>query len=360
MCLPTKVKNQWLRMRHGHEISDHAADCAGFHRATTSFHSQDLPWRFSGKLHIQGPQRASSCISSDSRLPLPALLLSQLEFLTTLLHRALGSGQDLFSLHKGVGSSSKGLAGGLSSMHRCLLARSRARGAILPCRSTVLASSFHSQLSGGQPNQGAQHPWEQPTTETPPALWAVPVSGLQVLPVPSGQMTKCGRCLWLPSHRTVPSFGCKDIQLLITGRRGAEGDVEHSQGLFYRKAWTMMPGVTKAGRNPYREAGTCDKCHGTPPTEENSSGGTWAGCVFPAPCSTELMGNHNRIPSFQVVQLPRAQLVLQRLLFLLHVTLNRQLSSRSPEATLHPHQAQPRAAADPPQLLNPTRASPRM
>lgn len=76
-------------------------------------------------------------------------------------------------------------------------------------------------------------------------------------------MTKCGRWLWLPSHRTVPSFRCKDIQLLITGRRGAEGEVEHSQGLFYRKAWTMMPGVTKAGRNPYREAGTCDKCHGT-------------------------------------------------------------------------------------------------
>lgn len=40
----------------------------------------------------------------------------------------------------------------------------------------------------------------------------------------------------MPSHRTVPSFGCKDIQLLIKGRRGAEGEVEHSQGLFYRKA----------------------------------------------------------------------------------------------------------------------------
>lgn len=145
-CLPTKVKNQWLRMRHGHEISDHAADCTGFHRATTSFHSQDLPWRFSGKLHIQGSPRASSCITSDSWLPLPALLLSQLEFLTTLLHRALGSGQDLFSLHKGVGSSSKGLDRGLSFMHRCLLARSRAQEAILPCRSS--AGQFFSQPAG--------------------------------------------------------------------------------------------------------------------------------------------------------------------------------------------------------------------
>lgn len=61
-----------------------------FHRATTtSFHTQDLPWRFSGKLYIQEPQRASSYVSSDSWLTLPALPLSQLEFLTTLPH-ALG------------------------------------------------------------------------------------------------------------------------------------------------------------------------------------------------------------------------------------------------------------------------------
>lgn len=41
-----------------------------------SFHTQDLPWRFSGKLHTQGSQRGSSCVSSDSWLPLTALSYS--------------------------------------------------------------------------------------------------------------------------------------------------------------------------------------------------------------------------------------------------------------------------------------------
>lgn len=87
------MKNQWLRMRHGHEISDHTADCAGFHRATTeSFHTQDLPWRFSGKLHIKGSQRASSCVGSDSWLPLPALSYHSWNFsppCTTVLQAVL-------------------------------------------------------------------------------------------------------------------------------------------------------------------------------------------------------------------------------------------------------------------------------
>lgn len=125
----------------------------------------------------------------------------------------------------------------------------------------------------------------------------------------SGQKTRFERWLRFPSHRTVASFGCKDIQLLRTWRRGAEGEVEHGQVSFYRRAWTMMPGVTKAGRNSYRAVGSCDT-RAPPPTEEQTSGDTWADCASPAPHSTKLMGNHKLYPIRDVPSLQGSACVL--------------------------------------------------
>lgn len=188
---------------------------------TISFHTPDLPWRFSGKLHIQGSHRASSCVSRASWQPLPALPCPSWDF----------------------------SAPGRSCFH-CTEMKIQLKGMKLP----VQLSASQEQGMRSHPSLQAstsQHwpalltagcweakAWEKPKLGSnqslgaaPPALWAVPVWRIQALPVLPGQSTKCGKCLWFPSHKAAPSLGSKDIQLL-TWKRGTESEVEHSQVFF--------------------------------------------------------------------------------------------------------------------------------
>lgn len=140
-------------------MKDHTADCAGFHRATTmSFHTQDLPWRFSGKLHIQGSQRASSCVSCDSWLPLPALSYHSWSFpppCTTEL-RAVPAfiAQRSWVQLKGIKLHAQVSASQEQGM--------RSHPLLHTSISTAPGSSPHSQLGGGQPHLVSSQCLSQP------------------------------------------------------------------------------------------------------------------------------------------------------------------------------------------------------
>lgn len=155
MSLLTKVKNQWLGMRHSCETPDHTTDCAGFHRATTtSFHIEDLPWRFSGKLHIQGSQRARSRVSSDSRLPLPALPYPSWSFSPP----CISQGPVLQAGPVFIAQSSWVQLKGIDLHAQASASQEQSRRSRAPLHTgTAMPSSSHSQLGWAAKPWSSQH-----------------------------------------------------------------------------------------------------------------------------------------------------------------------------------------------------------